>query len=243
MKIAILGAAGRMGRMLVALAEENGLKVTAEVDVVEGYSSSWENADVEGVIDFSFHAALPANIALAAEKGIPYVIGTTGLTQEEQKCVEEAAKKIPVVQSGNYSLGVNLLLDLVRKAARVLGSEYDIEVVEMHHRHKKDAPSGTALMLANAAAEGRGVNLAEKAVYGRHGEPGERPQNEIAVHALRGGSVIGDHTVMFAGEVERVEIVHKAQDRRAFAAGALKAVLWAVGQKPSIYSMRDVLGL
>lgn len=242
MKIAILGAAGRMGRMLVALAGENGLKVTAEVDVADGYSSSWETADVEGVIDFSFHAALPANIALAAEKGIPYVIGTTGLTAEEQKFVEDAAKKIPVVQSGNYSLGVNLLAELVRKAAGVLGSEYDIEVVEMHHRHKKDAPSGTALMLASAAAQGRGVDLAEKAVYGRNGETGERPRDEIAVHALRGGSVIGDHTVMFAGEVERIELVHKAQDRRAFAVGALKAVLWAVGQKPAIYSMRDVLG-
>jgi 4-hydroxy-tetrahydrodipicolinate reductase len=170
------------------------------------------------------------------------VIGTTGVTAEEQAVVEAAAKKIPVVQSGNYSLGVNLLLELVRKAASTLGEEYDIEVTEMHHRHKKDAPSGTALMLAKSAAAGRGVDFGEKAVYGRFGDTGERPVGEIAVHALRGGSVIGDHTVMFAGEVERVELTHKAQGREAFAAGALKALEWAAGKAPGIYNMRDVLG-
>ncbi len=146
------------------------------------------------------------------------------------------------MQAANYSLGVNLLLDLVKRAARVLGPEYDVEVVEMHHRHKKDAPSGTALMLANAAADGRGVNLADVACFGRHGIVGERPEGEIALHALRGGSVVGDHTVMFAGDVERVEITHKAQGREAFAAGALKAAKWAVGRAPGKYDMRDVLG-
>ena len=140
MKIAILGAAGRMGRMLCALADGAGCEVVSKVDVAEGYDREW-SPDVEGVVDFSFHAAVPAAIAKAAEKGIPYVIGTTGLTAEEQKAVDEAAKRIPVVQSGNYSLGVNLLLELVRKAAEVLGPEYDVEVTEMHHRHKKDAPS------------------------------------------------------------------------------------------------------
>ena len=239
MKIAILGAAGRMGRMLCALAEGAGCEVVSKVDVAEGYDREW-SPDVEGVVDFSFHAAVPAAIAKAAEKGIPYVIGTTGLTAEEQKAVDEAAKRIPVVQSGNYSLGVNLLLELVRKAAEVLGPEYDVEVTEMHHRHKKDAPSGTALMLAKAAAAGRG--RPDDFVFGRHGDIGERPVGEIAVHALRGGSVIGDHTVMFAGDLERVEITHKAQDRSAFAAGALRALAWAKGRPAGIYTMRNVLG-
>lgn len=240
MKIAILGAAGRMGKMLVKLAENTSMEVVSKVDVVDGYDKSWSD-DVEGVIDFSFHTAVPAAVKKAAEQGIAYVIGTTGLTQEEQLVVDEAAKKIPVVQSGNYSLGINLLLELVKKASNVLGEEYDIEVVEMHHRHKKDAPSGTALMLAKAAADGRGLDFVKNAIYGREGETGERPSSEIAVHALRGGSVIGDHTVMFAGEVERVEITHKAQGREAFAAGALKALSWAKGKAPGLYNMRDVL--
>ena len=199
-------------------------------------------ADCEGVIDFSYHTGVPAFVTKAAEEGIPYVIGTTGITAEEQKAVDAAAQKIPVLQSGNYSLGVNLLLELVKKAATVLGPQYDVEVVEMHHRHKKDAPSGTALMLAKSAADGRGVALDETAIYGRRGDIGERPVGEIAIHALRGGSVVGDHTVMFAGDLERVEITHKAQDRAAFAAGALQALKWAKGRRPGIYTMRDVLG-
>ena len=230
-----------MGKMLCALAEGAGCEVVSKVDVADGYDREWA-ADVEGVVDFSFHAALPGAIAKAAERGIPYVIGTTGITAEEQKSVEEAAKKIPVVQSGNYSLGVNLLLELVRKTAEVLGPDYDIEIAEMHHRHKKDAPSGTALMLAKSAAAGRGVDFDGNAVYGRRGEVGERPAGEIAIHALRGGSVVGDHTVMFAGDVERIELTHRAQSREAFAAGALRAIAWAAGRKPGIYSMRHVLG-
>lgn len=241
MKIAILGAAGRMGRMLVKLAEGTELEVVSKVDIADGYDREW-SADVEGVIDFSFHTAVPTAITKAAAQGLAYVIGTTGLTPDEQSQVDAAAKKIPVVQSGNYSLGVNLLLELVKKAASVLGPEYDVEITEMHHRHKKDAPSGTALMLAKSAAAGRGVELADKAVYGREGETGERPAGEIAIHALRGGSVVGDHTVMFAGEVERVELTHRAQSREAFAAGALKALAWAKGRAPGIYTMRDVLG-
>ncbi len=239
MKIAIVGAAGRMGQKLCALAKGTELEVVSKVDVVEGYDKAW-SADVEGVIDFSYHAGLPALITAAAEQGIPYIIGTTGITAEEQKAVDDAAKKIPIVQSGNYSLGINLLMELVKKAATLLGSDYDIEITEMHHKHKKDAPSGTALMLAKAAAAGRGV--ADQFVYGRQGDIGERPVGEIAIHALRGGSVIGDHTVMFAGELERVELTHKAQDRTAFAAGALKAVSWAKDKTPGLYTMRDVLG-
>ena len=248
MKIAIVGAAGRMGKMLCALAEGTELEVVSKVDVAEGFDKTWSD-EVEGVIDFSYHTAVPAAVGKAAEKGLAYVIGTTGLTADEQKVVDAAAKRIPVVQSGNYSLGVNLLLELVKKAAQVLGPEYDIEVTEMHHRHKKDAPSGTALMLARAAAQGRavaqGTGNGEQGtafVYGRHGDIGERPVGEIAIHALRGGSVVGDHTVMFAGDVERVELTHKAQGREAFAAGALKALAWAKGREPGLYNMRDVLG-
>ena len=227
MKIAINGAAGRMGKMLVSLAEGAGMEVIAKVDVLDGYDKSWPEG-VEGVIDFSHHSAIKATMAEAVKRNIPCVIGTTGLTADEQSCVDEAAKVIPIVQSGNYSLGVNLLLEMAKKAAAVLGPEYDVEIVEMHHKHKKDAPSGTALMLAKSVAEGR--NVAPDFIYGPSG------------HARRGGCGIGDHTVMFAGDVERVELVHKAQGREAFAAGALKALEWAKGKKAGIYTMRDVLG-
>ena len=242
MKVASLGAAGRMGRMLMKLAEADAnLEVVAKVDVVDGYDTTWP-AGTEAVVDFSFHAAVAPNVEKAAAEGVAYVIGTTGLTAEEQARVDACIGKIPLVQAANYSLGVNLLLALVRQAAAVLGPQYDIEVVEMHHKHKKDAPTGTALMLANAAAEGRAVKLDDVACYGRRGLVGERPEGEIALHALRGGSVVGDHTVMFAGDLERVEITHKAQSREAFAAGALRAALWAVGRKPGKYDMRNVLG-
>lgn len=240
MKIAIVGAAGRMGRKLCELAAGTDLEVVSKVDVAPGYDRAWP-ASVEGVIDFSYHTGVPEFVESAAKAGIPYVIGTTGLTAEEQALVDAAAKRIPIVQSGNYSLGINLLLGLVKKAAEVLGPDYDVEVVEMHHKHKKDAPSGTALMLAKSVAEGRGV--ADDFTYGRQGDIGERPVGEIAIHALRGGSVVGDHTVMFAGELERVELTHKAQDRAAFAAGALKALAWANGKAPGKYTMREVIGL
>ena len=242
MKVAILGAAGRMGKMLCVLAESNkDLELVARIDVADGYDKSWP-AGTEAVVDFTFHAAVPANVEKAAVDGIAYVIGTTGLTADEQARVDACLAKIPVVQAANYSLGVNLLLGLVKQAATVLGSEYDVEVVEMHHKHKKDAPSGTALMLARAAAEGRQVDFDAVACYGRQGMTGERPEGQIALHALRGGSVVGDHTVMFAGDLERVEITHKAQGREAFAAGALRAALWAVGRKPGKYDMQNVLG-
>ena len=242
MKVAILGAAGRMGQMLVKLAGvDPALSVVAQIDVADGYDTTWPE-ETEAVVDFSFHAAVAPNVEKAAAQGLAYVIGTTGFTPDEQARVDACSAKIPVVQAANYSLGVNLLLALVRQAAAVLGPQYDVEVVEMHHRHKKDAPSGTALMLAHAAAEGRGVKLDDVACYGRKGLVGERPAGEIALHALRGGSVVGDHTVMFAGDVERVEITHRAQSREAFAAGALRAALWAAGRKPGKYDMRDVLG-
>lgn len=242
MKVAIVGAAGRMGRMLTQLAEaDENLEISAKVDVAAGFDAAWP-AGTEAVVDFSFHAAVAANVERAAAEGVAYVVGTTGLTADEQARVDACAARIPIVQAANYSLGVNLLLALVRQAARVLGPQYDVEIAEMHHRHKKDAPSGTALMLAQAAAEGRGVRLEDVACYGRKGLVGERPEGEIALHALRGGSVVGDHVVMFAGDVERVEIVHRAQGREAFAAGALRAAAWAAGRRPGKYDMRDVLG-
>lgn len=238
MKVAILGAAGRMGRMLCEMASSQGCEIAAKVDVVPGFDAGF-GPGAEGVIDFSHHSAVPGAVAKAAELSVPYVLGTTGLSEDEQKCVDEAAAKIPVVQSGNYSLGVNVLLDLVRRAAEALGPGYDIEIAEMHHRRKKDAPSGTALMLAKAADISGGAAF----VNGRCGETGERPRGEIAIHALRGGGVIGDHMVVFAGERERVELVHRAQSREAFAEGAFRALLWAKDRKPGLYSMRDVLGL
>jgi len=242
MKVAIVGAAGRMGQMLLKLAAADPrLEVCARVDVADGFDSTWP-AGTEAVVDFSFHSAVAANVEKASAEGIAYVIGTTGLTPEEQSRVDACTAKIPIVQAANYSLGVNLLLELVKKAASVLGPDYDIEITEMHHRHKKDAPSGTALMLARAAAEGREVKLDDVAIYGRKGMMGERPTGEIAIHALRGGSVVGDHTVMLAGDVERVEITHRAQGREAFAAGALRAALWAASRSPGAYDMRDVLG-
>lgn len=241
MKVAIIGAAGRMGKMLREIAANRGDEVTAAIDAADGFDKTWP-AGTEAIIDFSWHEAVPGNIAKAATEGVAYVLGTTGLSADEQAAVDEAAKKIAVVQSGNYSLGVNLMLALVRKAAQTLDASYDIEITEMHHRHKKDAPSGTALMLAKSAAAGRNAPGTDF-TYGRHGNTGERPVGEIAIHALRGGSVIGDHTVMFAGEVERLEITHKAQTREAFAAGAFTAAEWACKAKPGRWTMQDVLGI
>ena len=194
------------------------------------------------MIDFTFHTCVKENLANAVKCRQTYVLGTTGLTADELAAVDAAAKEIPICFAPNFSLGVNLLLELVRRAASVLDASYDAEIVEMHHRHKKDAPSGTALGLAQALAKGRGVNLDDVACYGREGIVGERPVGEIGVHAIRGGSVVGDHTVMFAADEERVEITHKAVSRAAFAKGALKASQWLEGRQPGLYNMRHVLG-
>ena len=258
MKIAILGAAGRMGQNLLRCASKlQGCTVVAATECpghplinasVPGhekdglrYTDQWP-AEAEAVIDFTFHTTVTANMARAAENRQAYVLGTTGLTDDEKSAVHAAAATIPIVWAPNMSLGVNLLLELVRRSAAVLGPDYDAEIVEMHHRLKKDAPSGTALGLAEALAEGRGVTLSDTACYGREGMPGERPRGEIGIHALRGGSVVGDHTVMFVADEERVEITHKATSREAFATGALRAALWLAGRKPGIYTMRHVLG-
>ena len=175
--------------------------------------------------------------------GLVHVIGTTGLTGENDKLIAEAAKRAVIVKSGNMSLGVNLLAALVKRVAKTLDEDFDIEIVEMHHNKKVDAPSGTALMLGRAAAEGRGVDLAQRSVRGRDGHTGARCAGDIGFASLRGGTVVGDHSVIFAGPAERIELVHKAEDRMIFARGALKAALWARGRKPGLYSMADVLGL
>src|SRR6516165_9075091 len=175
--------------------------------------------------------------------GCVHIIGTTGLTGENEKLIEQAAKRAVIVKSGNMSMGVNLLAALVKQVAKTLDEDFDIEIFEMHHNKKVDAPSGTALMLGRAAAEGRRVDLEQRSVRGRDGVTGARCAGDIGFASLRGGSVVGDHTVIFAGPAERVELVHKAEDRMIFARGALRAALWARGRKPGLYSMADVLGL
>ena len=262
MTIAILGAAGRMGQMLLrcskrfpdlrvggaceqaghpALGQDAGTLAGAGTLGVP-LADTWPT-DAEAVIDFTFHTAVAANLERAAARRQAVVLGTTGLTEEEKHCVTEVAQHIPIVWAPNFSLGVNLLLDLVRRAAAVLGPAYDAEIVEMHHRLKKDAPSGTALGLAEALAAGRGTDLKTAAVHGREGITGERPRGEIGIHALRGGDVVGDHTVIFAADGERIELAHKASSREAFANGALHAAAWLRGKPAGLYSMRDVLGL
>ncbi|HIV09319.1 MAG TPA: 4-hydroxy-tetrahydrodipicolinate reductase [Candidatus Spyradenecus faecavium] len=253
MKLAILGGAGRMGQMLLANAKDLGLDVVAVTEIPDSpligqpaapglvYQADWPT-QADTVIDFTFHACVIPNLQNAVANRQAYVLGTTGLTPEERAAVDDAATRIPLCFAPNFSLGVNLLLGLVRRAAEVLDDSYDAEIVEMHHRHKKDAPSGTALGLAQALAQGRGVNLDDEAIYGRHGIVGERPRGQIAVHALRGGSVVGDHTVIFAADEERVELTHKASSRAAFAKGALKAAQWLQGRDPGLYDMADVLG-
>jgi 4-hydroxy-tetrahydrodipicolinate reductase len=181
--------------------------------------------------------------ALAAQAGIIHVIGTTGLSQDDEAKLQEAAQSAVIVKSGNMSLGINLLAALAKRVARTLGEEFDIEILEMHHNKKIDAPSGTALLLGRAAAEGRDVSLSQRSVRVRDGETGARKAGDIGFAALRGGTVVGDHSVIFAGPGERLELSHKAEDRMIFARGALRAALWARGKKPGIYSMVDVLDI
>jgi 4-hydroxy-tetrahydrodipicolinate reductase len=197
----------------------------------------------DAVVDFTLPQATAGHANLAASTGTAYIVGTTGLGRIEQEAVDMAARSVPVVQAANFSLGVNLLAALVRQAARVLDGDFDIEIVEMHHRHKVDAPSGTALLLGRAAAEGRDVRLDDVADRGRDGHTGERERGHIGFAALRGGDVAGDHTVLFAGRQERIELTHKAGDRMIFARGAVKAALWAAGRPAGKYGMAEVLGL
>jgi 4-hydroxy-tetrahydrodipicolinate reductase len=264
LKIAILGAGGQMGltiiRVMADMPEavltgaleapqspllgkdagrlagvaDNGVKIT---DVWE---KAIDGADV--LIDFSFPSATVISATKAAEKGKPMVIGTTGLNQEESDAVRRAAGKIPIVWAPNMSLGVNVLFALTGKLAGVL-ADYDIEIVEMHHRRKKDAPSGTALRLAENAAIARKQALGTAMTHGRHGAQSARTPGQIGMHAVRGGDIVGDHTVIFAGDGERVELTHRASRRECFASGALRAAAWVKDRKPGLYNMQDVLGL
>ena len=200
-------------------------------------------AAANAVLDFTAPAATVAFAALAAKSGAAHVIGTTGLSAEHERAIAAAARTTAIVKAGNMSLGINLLVALTRKVAATLDADYDIEIVEMHHRHKVDAPSGTALMLGEAAAQGRQIALSSASVRVRDGHTGARTRGTIGFAALRGGNVVGDHSVIFAGEGERLEITHRAADRAIYTRGAIKAALWARGKPPGLYSMADVLGI
>jgi 4-hydroxy-tetrahydrodipicolinate reductase len=238
-RIIITGANGRMGQTLIACAGRiPALKVTGQVDVGDDIEAILGNADV--VVDFSFHDAT-AHIAKACSRqSKALVIGTTGHNETEKSAILNCTKTVPIVWASNYSTGVNTLFWLARKATEILGPSYDLEIVEMHHRLKKDAPSGTAMTLAEILAETRNQQLAEVIRHGREGIVGERTQAEIGMHSIRGGDVIGDHTVIFATNGERVELAHKASGREAFANGALHAAQWIIGKSPGLYSMQDV---
>lgn len=241
LKVILSGARGRMGRALAALANECRATVVGELEENEPLDAlPWGDAQV--VIDFSHHTATAGLLEAAAAARVPVVIGTTGHTADELAVVRAHARNLPLTLAGNYSVGVNLLLHLTREAARLLPSAYVPEITEIHHRHKKDAPSGTALNLADAI-EGERDYPEEARIFGRHGDIGERPQHELAVHALRGGEVVGEHTVFFFGDSDRLELTHRASDRGIFARGAYQAAHWLVRQEPGLYSMRDVLGL
>ncbi len=241
MKILINGSEGRMGQALIAAAKLAGVEISAECDIGKNFTE----ADVDAcdcAVDFSFHEVTPEIAEACARAGKPLVIGTTGHTAQERSRIDAAAKKIPIVWAGNYSVGVNVLNWLVENAARLLDSSFEVEVVEMHHHHKKDAPSGTAEKLLSIIESVRGLDKSVEK-HGRAGLVGERSKNEIGVHSLRGGSVVGDHTVIFAGEGERVELTHKAESRANFANGAIRAAQWVCGKAPGIYGMESVLGL
>ena len=239
-RILINGAKGRMGRALIAAAQEMNLPVGAAVDAGDDLAAGLAQADV--IVDFSLAPATRQVLELAVAQRKPVVIGTTGHSAAEKKNLVELAGIIPCVWAGNYSVGVNLLFALTRRAAAVLGSDYDAEVVEMHHRFKKDAPSGTAARLLEIILEERKLT-ADALRHGREGITGERTATEVGVHSLRGGDVVGDHTVMFAALGERLELTHKAGDRGIFARGALRAAQWIVSQPAGVYDMQDVLGL
>ncbi len=229
-----------MGRAIAILAAERDAEITGSIDLGDDPAPHAANCDV--VIDFSLREATQGIAELAAEHGKPIVIGTTGHSPAEKESIAALSTRIPMIWAGNYSTGVNLLFHLARIAAEVLGEDFDAEIVEAHHRHKQDAPSGTAERLLEVLRETRGLEP-EAIVHGRSGILGERPRDQVGSHALRGGDVVGDHLVWFAGEGERVELTHRATDRKIFAAGALRAARWAVKQSPGLYSMQDVLGL
>ncbi len=265
MRLVVAGAGGRMGRTLVkAIADNKEFALAGALEDVRSPLIGWdagvlaglpENgikltgdagpllAKADGIIDFTAPVATVSFAALAAKAGKVHVLGTTGLSASDDAKIKEAAKTAVIVRSGNMSLGVNLLAALTKRVAKTLNNSFDIEILEMHHNQKVDAPSGTALLLGRAAAEGRGIELAGHSVASREGHTGARKSGHIGFAALRGGTVVGEHSVIFAGPAERLELTHKAEDRMIFARGALHAALWARNQKPGLYSMMDVLGL
>jgi 4-hydroxy-tetrahydrodipicolinate reductase len=241
-RLIITGAKGRMGQALVSCAKNfRDIEIVAQVDKGDDLPAAISDADV--VIDFSDHAATPGITGLCARHKKAIVIGTTGHSQNEHAEILKFKTKLPIVWTSNFSTGVNTLFWLTRKAAEILGTDFDLEIIEMHHRMKKDAPSGTAKTLAEILADARKLSLEKSARHGREGIVGERTNSEIGIHSIRGGDVVGDHTVIFANNGERLELTHKASSRETFANGALRAALWVVKQKPGIYDMQDVLGL
>lgn len=240
LKLLLNGSRGRMGAAIAAAAKREGIEIAAATDQGDDVRAVIGGVDV--VVDFSSPAATRGLIEAAVAAGKPLVIGTTGHAPEEKAALLLLAAQVPCIWAGNFSVGVNLLFALTRRASRLLGEDYDTEVVEMHHRLKKDAPSGTAERLLEIILEERKLGR-EALRFGRQGLPGERSRAEVGVHAIRGGDVVGDHTVIFAGAGERIELTHKASDRTVFSNGALRAARWLVGQKPGLYDMQAVLGL
>jgi len=238
--IGILGSAGRMGKAVArAIEEHEAANLAGGAGKVDDAAALAVDCDV--LIDFSTPDALPGHIDVAVTAGTPIVVGTTGLTSQHERALVQAGSKIALLVSANMSLGINLLAHLVREAASRLGSDWDIEIVEMHHRHKVDAPSGTALLLGSAAAQGRGVDLAQVSDRGRDGITGARTPGHIGFASLRGGSVAGEHLAIFAGEGERIELGHRAENRDIFARGAVQAALWLKDRPAGLYSMADLL--
>ena len=265
MRLIVAGAGGRMGRALTRVIAETPGAILAgaleapgsellgkDAGVLAGLPANgvllsadlWTmTAEADGILDFTVPGATIANVAIAAQRGLVHVIGTTGLTASDNAVIKSVTSRATVVQSGNMSLGVNLLAALVKRVAQSLDTGFDIEILEMHHRAKIDAHSGTALMLGEAAAAGRNIALDQHSARGRDGITGARRSGDIGFASLRGGTVTGDHSVIFAGPMERIELTHRAEDRAMFAQGAIKAALWAHGRPPGLYSMADVLGL
>ncbi|SEQ69385.1 dihydrodipicolinate reductase [Solimonas aquatica] len=257
-RIAIQGATGRMGQALQAAAAASSAVTLGAAFEREGHAAIGTAINTQGIkigadlaaaagdydvlIDFTRPEGTLAALEICLAQNKAVVIGTTGFTAEQKARIDAAAQRIPILMAGNFSIGVNLCLKLLEDAARVLGEDFDIEVVEAHHRHKVDAPSGTALMMGEAAARGAGRDLGQDAVYERYGHTGARERRTIGFSTVRGGDVVGDHTVMFLGEGERVEITHKASSRMNFANGAVRAAAWLAGRAPGLYSMRQVLG-
>jgi 4-hydroxy-tetrahydrodipicolinate reductase len=265
MRLVVAGAGGRMGRTLVkAITDSKDFALAGALEDARSPLIGWDSGTLaglpengiklagdaaslllkaDGIIDFTAPVASVAFAALAAKGGKVHIIGTTGLSTADEAKIREAAKTAVIVKSGNMSLGVNLLAALTKRVAKTLDGSFDIEILEMHHNQKVDAPSGTALLLGRAAAEGRGIELDKQSVKSREGHTGARMSGDIGFATLRGGSVVGEHNVIFAGPAERLELTHKAEDRMIFARGALHAARWAHNQKPGLYSMMDVLGL